>query len=235
MDVLRFRTESEWIEAALRAFRHAARAARDAGVLRLCLAGGRTPESVYRALAGVPLRGLRVELWPGDEREVDPDSPDRNGGLVLRTFRECGWDPPPVVRLWPAAPAAEACREMEARLRNLPEPFFGLSFLGVGEDGHTAGVFPGGRELREVERLALPSRAPSEPRSRMTLSPRALASTRGLRFLLRGPAKLATAERLARDLPEGTEGAAGDLAPAELVALRTRAAGAEVSLLYCET
>jgi 6-phosphogluconolactonase len=230
VEILRFPDEEAWIEAALTAFRSAAEAAgtRGSETLRLCLAGGRTPEPVYRALARIPLRGLRVELWLGDEREVDSASPDRNGSLVLRAFRNCSWDPAPDFLLWPEGPAEEACRAVEARLRALDEPCFDLSFLGVGEDGHTAGIFPGGPEAGETERLAVPSRAPAEPRARMTLSPRALASTRMLFYLLRGPAKRGLAERLAAGMPR-------DLPPAELVARRARAAGAAVILSYCET
>lgn len=250
MDILRFRTEAEWIEACLHAFREAARAAREAGILRLCLAGGRTPEPVYRALASVPLRNLRVELWLGDERQVDGGSPDRNGGLILRSFRDCLWDPVPDFLLWPEDPAAEACGAMEARLAGLDEPFFDLSLLGVGQDGHTAGIFPGGPEAEEATRLAVPSRAPAEPRTRMTLSPRALASTRKLLYLLRGPAKLGLAERLAAGpgpdgsaadfrskgpRPGGSSGTSRTLLPAELVAGWARAAGAETALFYCET
>lgn len=253
MEVLRFRNEGEWIEAVRRAFREAADAARARGSpsLRLCLAGGRTPEPAYRALARTPLRDLRVELWLGDEREVDPASPDRNGGLVLRAFRDCAWVPAPSFLLWPAGSAAKACVAVEARLGGLEEPYFDLSLLGVGEDGHTAGIFPGGPEAEEPERLAVPSRAPSEPRSRMTLTPRALASTRELRYLLRGPAKLGLADRLASGpgpdgsaaadsrskgpRPGGPSWTPGSLLPAELVARRARAAGAGTALFYCET
>ncbi|HOX13258.1 MAG TPA: 6-phosphogluconolactonase [Spirochaetia bacterium] len=253
MEILRFPTEEAWIEAARTAFRTAAAAAklRGSDTLRLCLAGGRTPEPVYRALARIPLRDVRVELWLGDEREVDPASPDRNGGLVLRAFRDCAWDPAPVFLLWPGGPGTEACRAVEARLAGLAEPIFDLSFLGIGEDGHTAGIFPGGPEAVETSRLAVPSRAPSEPRARMTLSPRALASTRTLLYLLRGPAKLGLAERLAAGpVPDGraaveyppdgprSGGASGTprvLLPAELVAQRARAVGADVILSYCAT
>lgn len=253
MEILRYRTEDEWIEAARTAFRGAASAAecRGSDTLRLCLAGGRTPEPVYRALARIPLRGQRVELWLGDERQVDAGSPDRNGGLILRAFRDCLWDPAPDFLLWPEGPAAEACGAVEARLAGLDEPFFDLSFLGVGEDGHTAGIFPGGPEAEEETRLAVPSRAPAEPRARMTLSPRALASTRKLLYLLRGPAKLGLAERLSagpgpdgsaaadsqskRPRSDGPPGTSRTLLPAELVARRARNAGADVILAYCET
>ena len=238
MEILRFPTEGGWIDAARRAFLEALRAAEARGsrTLRLCLAGGRTPEPVYRALARLPLTGLRVELWLGDEREVDPGSPDRNGGLLVRAFRDCRWNPAPDLVPWPDGPAPDACRSMEARLASLAEPFFDLSFLGSGEDGHTAGVFPGGPELEETLRRAVPSTAPAEPRARMTLTPRTLASTRELRFLLRGTVKLALACRLAGDpasVPGPVPGSAG-LLPVEVVVRLARAAGAGVSLLYCE-
>ncbi len=237
MEILRFPAENGWLDAARRDFLEAVRSAEARGsrTLRLCLAGGRTPGPVYRALARTPLRGLRVELWLGDEREVDPGSPDRNGGLVVRAFRDCVWDPAPDLVPWPDGPAPGACRSMEARLAALGEPYFDLSFLGAGEDGHTAGVFPGGPELEETLRRAVPSEAPAEPRARMTLTPRALASTRELRFLLRGTAKLALARRLAGNtsFPAGPAPGTASLLPVEAVARLARAAGAGVSLLYC--
>lgn len=246
MDLLRFRTETEWVQAARTAFLEAAAAAaaRGSSALRLCLAGGRTPETVYRALAQSPLRDIRVQLWLGDERDVPPGSPDRNGNLILRAFENPVWNPEPEFLLWPADPADAACRLIEARLAALEEPFFDLSFLGIGEDGHTAGIFPGGPEAEETSRLAVPSRAPAEPRARMTLTPRALASTRGLCFLLRGPAKLGLAERIGKIPVPGAsdqsqpllgEGGGREPVPAELVARRVRASGASVALLYCET
>lgn len=257
MELFRFRTEEEWVEAARGIFRAAAveAEARGSAVLRLCLAGGQTPEPVYRALARIPLRGLRVELWLGDERDVLPDSPDRNGNLILRAFRDRDWDPEPDFMLWPEGPAAEACRSMETRLAALVQPFFDLSFLGVGEDGHTAGIFPGGPELEESARLAVPSRAPAEPRARMTLTFPALASTRRLWFLLRGPSKLGLAELLSEPRGEGGPFRDGDgcsqiggpsrddrpgagaraPVPAELLARRVGDSGGAAALLYCET
>ena len=233
MEIRRYRRETDWIEAVRRDLEAAARDASSngRGILRLCLAGGRTPEPVYRGLAALPLLGPKLELWLGDEREVESGSPDRNGALLLRAFRGSAWDPVPEFVTWPEGPAGEACRAYETLLRGLPEPFFDLSLLGIGEDGHTAGVFPGGRIPGEASLLAVPSTAPAEPRARMTLTPRALASTRELRFLLRGPEKRLLAERLAVDT--GTDSAG--LLPSEIVARLARERGARVRVLYCET
>lgn len=228
MRVFRFLREAEWIEAGRECLRRAA-TARGPGPLRICLAGGRTPEPLYRGLAALALDGVEIELWLGDERQADPDSPDRNGNLILRAFSSCAWNPKPRFRAWPDGTAATAARAYEALLEAVEAPVFDLSLLGIGADGHTAGLFPGDPALREASRLAVPSTAPAEPRRRMTLTPSALASTRTLRYLLRGPEKRALAERIEAGSPPGR-----DAYPAEVVAALAEARGAEVAILYCE-
>lgn len=231
-----FADEAGWIGAVLDEFDAVVRASlgEDRGI-ELLLGGGSTPEPLYRALAALPLRGPRVRIWLEDERAVPPESGDRNGRLLDRCFSPCAWDPVPELRLWPEGEATSAvarfAAELEASLGNPPS--FDLALLGVGGDGHTAGLFPGDPPSEEAFAvrswggpLALATFAPAEPRVRMSLSPAALAGARRLLFLTRGPAKAAVLERLS--------GASGDSLVVKRLADLALASGHSVEYLHCE-
>jgi 6-phosphogluconolactonase len=209
MTIHSFQTEGPWIEAARAELRAAAAAARAEGrsSLSLCLAGGSTPEPVYRALAAVDLEGLAVDLWLGDERAVPADHPARNGAMIARAFAGCVWDPPPRLHLWPAATREEelvsACSAYEAELRLAlgSSPVFDLALQGLGADGHTASLFPGHTVATEGGRLALPSTSPLPPFPRLTLSVGALKTASRRLFLVRGGDKAEAIRRLEAEDP----------------------------------
>ena len=203
MLVRTFASEISCIEAALIEFREAVERARAEGrdSLALCLAGGSTPESVYRAMAAAPIGGLDVDLWLGDERVVSVADPARNGSMISRAFSSCAWEPSPRLRLWPEAEtpdeAIRACFRYEAELRASlgPAPSFDLALLGLGSDGHTASIFPGAPGA-ERGRLATLTRSPLPPYPRMTLTLGALGGARRRLFLVRGSDKLPALRRL---------------------------------------
>lgn len=211
MRVDAFSSEGAWIEAAIGELRDSASLARSEGraALSLCLAGGLTPEPVYRAMAALPLDGPAVELWLGDERIVPADDPARNGVMAARAFSACAWDPSPRLRLWPdaatEAAALSASDRYEAELRASlgSRPCFDLAFLGLGADGHTASLFPGSALLLddphadEAPRLSALARSPIAPFGRMTLTLDALRRARRRIFLVKGRDKLAALRRLA--------------------------------------
>jgi 6-phosphogluconolactonase len=232
MKLRTFADEASWIEAAVAEFRQSLEAARESGrSLEAILAGGKSPEPLYLALASLRLRYLPVRLWLGDERDVPPSDPARNGILLSRSFSNANWDPLPDVRPWPALPAPEAAARYEAEilsaLRGLP--VFDLAFLGIGVDGHSAGIFPGdtaAKAFAESERLAVATTAPSEPRGRMTLTPACIARSRKIRFLTRGTAKGAMLEELT--------GGAGRALVAGRLAELAETLGSSVEILHCE-
>jgi 6-phosphogluconolactonase len=158
------------------------------GHASLCLAGGNTPRATYEALAQA--HGVdwpRVAIYFGDERAVPPDHPDSNYRLARAALLD--HVPIPVEsihRMRAEAPDRDAAAREYAAL--LPERVDVL-ILGVGEDGHTASLFPGSPALREAARLVLPVSGPKPPFERMTLTPPALARGRTILVLAAGAGK----------------------------------------------
>jgi 6-phosphogluconolactonase len=127
------RTGAEWIAHRLQE----AVAQRD--LASLSLSGGHTPRRVYEELATLPVRWDRIAVFFGDERCVPPDDPDSN----FRMAREALFDRVGAV-LVHRIPAERTDLESVAAeyAKELPEAFDVL-VLGMGEDGHTASLFPG--------------------------------------------------------------------------------------------
>ncbi len=161
------------------------------GACHLALAGGTTPRPVYRALARSPrLQAAdwsRVHVYFGDERCVPPADGDSNFGMARATLLDRVPVPPEQVhRMRGEDPdRRRAARAYEAAL---PERL-DLLILGVGPDGHTASLFPGGAALSETTRLVLPADAPFEPRARLTVTPPVIETARRVLVLVRGASK----------------------------------------------
>jgi 6-phosphogluconolactonase len=202
--IKRFDDEATWIKAVVDDF-VASYASFSGEEFHACLSGGLTPEPIYRALAAEKLSGAQIHLWIGDERFVDPDSHDRNGLLIELIFGDAAWAHPPIIHPWPHVSIREsACARYESELGRFLEPdsLFDYAILGLGVDGHTAGLFKGNEAIGETELLAMPSEAPVAPQHRMTLTPKALNAAAKVRFLTRGKAKLPALNRLAAADPE---------------------------------
>lgn len=173
------------------------------GRVVLCLAGGSTPLPVYRRLARTPdLPWGRVWVAWGDERNVPPDHDDRNERHARETLLDHVPVPEDQVLPWPWVEDADPADEASAyqlRLRRAlgdPEaaPWFDVVLLGLGADAHTASLFPGSGATR-AEGLAHALRPAGQPHARLTLTPRALSSTRHAWFLVQGEGKRDALER----------------------------------------
>jgi len=217
MTLIECADRNSWIGFFTEEFRAAAHRAEAAGrpALHLCLAGGSTPEPVYRAIAALPKPPLPVELWLGDERAVPSEDPARNGAMVRRAFASSPWAPR--IRLWPsssgeveaAARRAAAAYAMELATVLGAAPSFDLLILGLGEDGHTASLFPGSEALDETRALTSVSASPFPPRLRMTLTYPAFAGARRTLFAVSGSGKGEIVRRLATEDPDLPASAAG--------------------------
>ena len=204
----------------------------------ICLSGGSTPERLYRLLAGpdfvarVPWADLHL-FW-GDERLVPADHPDSNGCMALAAFGNAPIPPGNVHRVPTAGLTAEASasayeRELGTFFPDGAQPLFDVVLLGLGEDGHTASLFPGRAEVDEDRRLvvAVPRAGlpPYVPRVSLTIP--ALSSSREALFLVSGGGKRAALAAVANGalLPAARVRSAGrvrwlvtrDAVPAEAV------------------
>lgn len=165
---------------------------------RLVLSGGRTPETLYRILATEYATAIpwgKVELFWGDERYVRHDHPASNFAMVQRSLLD--YVPIPAEQIHPIPTAANnPAMDAAAYQQTLQECAadgellrFDLLLLGMGEDGHTASLFPGGDWLAEQEAWAVASRAPVVPHDRITLTFPILNAARHTMILVTGQKK----------------------------------------------
>lgn len=187
-----------WIAAAARE----AVAAR--GAFRLVLAGGETPRGVYEELRAIDTDWSAWQVWFGDERCLARDDPRRNSRMAEAALLSHVPIPPERVYVVRGERGAEqAAADYRAALAGAPE--FDLVLLGLGEDGHTASLFPGddwGEAPGAPDVLAVHA-APKPPAERVSLSARRLGRTRCALFLVTGAGKYGavSAWRTGGDLP----------------------------------
>jgi 6-phosphogluconolactonase len=165
----------------------------------LCLPGGSTPVPVFKALAAARLEWDRVIVVPSDERWVPPDHARSNARLIRRNLIDEGAGAELIElyaeRMDPAAGAAAASERIA--------PLLPLSvlLLGMGEDMHTASLFPGAEGLAAALDSAappvLPIRAAAADEPRVTLTVPALCSATESFLLITGPEKYEALERAA--------------------------------------
>lgn len=167
------------------------------GRASLVVSGGRSPIAFFEALSRLPLDWSRVQVSLADERWVAPDEAGSNEGLVRRHLLQNEAASARLIGLYRAAETLEeAARLAGEGLADLKRPIDVL-VLGMGDDGHTASLFPGGPLLADALRedcaeRCLPMQAPVEPAQRITMTYPLLASARLRCLAIQGPAKLDT-------------------------------------------
>jgi 6-phosphogluconolactonase len=170
------------------------RAISERGSCALGLAGGRTPEPVYRGLAAESsIDWARVDVFFTDERAVPPDHPDSNYRMVhLALISRVPIPPARVHRM----EAERSDREAAARdyARSLPLQL-DILLLGMGPDGHTASLFPGSAALDERQRLVVPVVGPTAPAERLTITPPVIEVARQVAVIATGEDKAAMVAR----------------------------------------
>jgi 6-phosphogluconolactonase len=169
------------------------------GVFHWALAGGATPEGLYRRLAGPEfadrLPWAAMEVWFGDERCVPPDHADSNYRMAREALLDHVPVPPPQVHRMPGeAPPHEAARRYAAQLcARLPltedrTPVLDLALIGLGGDGHIASLFPGTDALTATE-PAVANWVPAQDAWRLTLTYPVLNAARRVWLLACGAGK----------------------------------------------
>ncbi len=161
----------------------AERAILERGRFRIALSGGNTPRAIYRMLRNAKTDWSSWEIYYGDERCLPKAHPERNSSMANETW--LSHVPIPQNRIHAIAAELgpiEGARRYTEILKEVDE--FDLVLLGLGEDGHTASLFP---EKDWAEQDAFPVfDSPKPPPERISLSPARLAASRSVFFLVSG-------------------------------------------------
>lgn len=157
--------------------------------IAIAVPGGSTPFPILAELVRRPVDWSRVTVWPGDDRIVAEDHAASNVGRIRRALEPAG-------------------AKVVALDQGAVPPHFALVWLGMGEDGHIASLFPGSDPRVDdplpVRRLTPDPLPPDAPFERLTLTISALLGSDALVFVIRGEAKRALFEAASlgvNDLP----------------------------------
>lgn len=171
----------------------------DHGRFALALSGGSTPIPTYAALASSPFREDMpwedTHVFWGDERSVPPDDEGSNYRMVHETLLEpLSLPENNVHRIRGELKPQLAAKEYEKEIRgffNEDPPHFDLILLGMGEDGHTASLFPNTSALLSPQksRLVLPNYIDDLDTWRITFTPRLINAAHHATFLVSGEEK----------------------------------------------
>jgi 6-phosphogluconolactonase len=180
----------------------AVRAATARGVARIAISGGTTPKTMFALLADPAEPFLKqvpwdkIELYWVDERCVPPDNIESNYRMTNEAL--LSKVPLPAKRVYRMEGEAEpevAAARYESTIRNTfklegaETPTFDLVLLGMGDDGHTASLFPHTEALHEMSHIVVPNHVPQKDAWRITLTWPVINQGREVAFLIEGPAK----------------------------------------------
>ncbi|MEQ1844565.1 MAG: 6-phosphogluconolactonase [Nitrospira sp.] len=174
----------------------------------IALSGGSTPKTLYQVLAtpewSARFDWSRMVFLFGDERCTPPDHPESNFRMAqTELFQPLNIRPEQVYGMnGESDDATAAAQEYEATLRRLTNspapriPVLDLVLLGIGEDGHTASLFPRTPSLQEDKRIVIVGYAPTGIRSRLTLTLGVLNHAAVVLFLVTGAGKADIVRRI---------------------------------------
>ena len=202
-------------QAALQAILNSARQATNLrGAFHLVLAGGTTPRRVYELLRKADADWAAWHIYFGDERCLPPDHAERNSRMAALAWLDHVAIPSSQIHLIPAERGAEIAANAYAQTLSGIE-LFDLVLLGLGEDGHTASLFPGhnlGNTPGAPSTLAVLD-SPKPPPQRVSLSAQRLSAAHQVMFLVTGAAK----QQAINDWRNGVNIPATAITPAEEV------------------
>lgn len=163
-ETIAFATE-HWIHSAERAIQQRGRFA-------VALSGGSTPKAIYEQLGHTKLDGSKIWLFWSDERGVPPDHPDSNYRMAMESgLSKLNIPPNQIFRMHAEKNIEKNAQEYEEKIRHhLGKHLFDLVMLGVGEDGHTASLFPNTPSLGIEKSLVTTTYLPEKKSYRMTLT-----------------------------------------------------------------
>lgn len=157
------------------------------GYFNIVIAGGRTPEQTFRLLKEADCDWARWHIYYGDERCLPEDDAERNSVMASRAWLALVPIPSGQIHPIPAHLGAETAASRYTNIVKEALPF-DIVLLGMGEDGHTASLFPGHCHP-EDELVHAIFNAPKPPPERVSLGVAALSNTGELLFLVTGAGK----------------------------------------------
>lgn len=191
------------------------------GVFHIALSGGSTPNALFRVMAGDAYRErydwAHIHLWWSDERYLMVYDPQCNCVMAGTALIEHITIPPENVhRVRQELPALESATEYEAQIHQHISgdvvPRFDVILLGLGEDGHTASLFPGTVSQLPQDRLVVAHYVPKVSMWRVTFMPQLINAARHVAFLVSGAGKTDVIQRVTRGAYQPEE------LPAQLIA-----------------
>ena len=210
-----YNSTAELEQAALQAILHAARQAISLRrAFHIVLAGGTTPRRVYELLRKADADWAAWHVYFGDERCLPRDHAERNSRMAALAWLDHVAIPSSQIHLIPAEIGAQAAASIYAQtLAGID--LFDLVLLGLGEDGHTASLFPNhdlGNTPGAPAAIAVQD-APKPPPQRVSLSAQRLSAARQAMFLVTG----ATKQQAINDWRKGVNIPAATIAPVGVV------------------
>ncbi len=165
------------------------------GLCTLVLAGGSTPKPLYEKLATQDLPWDKIHIFWGDERYVPATHPDSNEGMARKAWLDHVAIPPGNIHAMPtqAANPADAAAQHNTELKDFFQvgdgefPAFDVILLGMGDDGHTASLFPYTEALAVRDRLVTLGNKDGAPR--ITFTAPLINQARCVLFLVAGANK----------------------------------------------
>jgi 6-phosphogluconolactonase len=176
----------------------------------IALSGGSTPELLFTVIGdryATSVSWLNVHFFWVDERCVSPDNNESNFGMTMQSMlRKIDIPSRNIHRMrGEEDPDSEAERYTGEILQHIPErkgfPAFDIILLGLGEDGHTASIFPGHLEYFETDRICIVASHPVTGQKRISLSGRVLNNGSLVTFLVTGEKKKSIVEKLFKNDP----------------------------------
>jgi 6-phosphogluconolactonase len=179
------------------------------GRARIAVSGGNTPKALFTLLAD-PTEPYRkdmpwqaLELYWVDERTVGPNDPESNYRMTRESLLEnVPLSPQQVFRMEGELPPEEAASRYEALIRNnfrlegAETPRFDIITLGMGDDGHTASLFPHTKAIHEMGRIVVANHVPQKNTWRITLTWPVINQGGDVFFLVAGKDKAEVLERV---------------------------------------
>jgi 6-phosphogluconolactonase len=202
------------------------------------LSGGSTPKDLYETLASEKYRAVidwsKVHVFWGDERCVPPDHPDSNYRMAKEALIDHVDIPQENVYRIPAEKEpVEAAREYEETIKKIVGgstqfPVFDIILLGIGEDGHTASLFPGTMALEEKKRWVTEVFVPKFDAYRISLTLPVINNGKNIIFLVAGEAKSDVVNQVYNRIDTTSPSAQVDPINGNLVYLLDKSASAKV-------